>query len=192
MVLTKACMTIREIVTPPNPTLRQKARVVQTFDNDLQGLIDDMVETVRAANGVGLAAPQVDVSQRVLVIEYAEGQEEPETEAEVEAEPNEPKLYIWVNPEITRHSNQTITANEACLSLPGYFGEVERHETVTIKGQNRRGDDIKLKAQGWLARVFQHEIDHLDGVLYIDRATEIWKVEPEDTPQGEGAPPSLA
>lgn len=177
-------MTIRNIVTPPNPTLRQKARAVKSFDDDLQQLIDDMVETMREANGVGLAAPQVDVSQRVIVIEYAEGQEDPEAETE----PKDPKLYIVVNPEITRQSIETITANEACLSLPGYFGEVERHETVSVKGQNRRGDAIKLKAQGWLARVLQHEIDHLDGVLYIDRATEIWKVEPEDTPEGEGAP----
>ncbi|MGD8822479.1 MAG: peptide deformylase [Anaerolineales bacterium] len=177
-------MTTRNIVTPPNPTLRQKARSVRTFDDDLQILIDDMVETMREANGVGLAAPQVDVSQRVIVIEYAEGQEDPEAEEE----PNDPKLYILVNPEITRQSIETVTANEACLSLPGYFGEVERFEVVTVKGQNRRGDDIKLKAQGWLARVFQHEIDHLDGILYIDRATDIWKIEPEDTPAGEGAP----
>lgn len=177
-------MTIRNIVTPPNPTLRQKAREVRSFGDDLQELIDDMVETMREAKGVGLAAPQVDISQRVIVIEYAEGQEDPEAEDE----PKDPKLYILVNPEITRQSNETVTANEACLSLPGYFGEVERYETVTVKGQNRRGDDVKLKAQGWLARVFQHEIDHLDGVLYIDRATDIWKVEPEDTPEGEGAP----
>jgi peptide deformylase len=184
MNLTKANMTIRNIVTPPNTTLRQKARVVKTFDDDLQQLIDDMVETMREASGVGLAAPQVDISQRVIVIEYAEGQEDPEAEAESQ----EPKLYIVVNPEITRQSNETIAANEACLSLPGYFGEVERYETVSVKGQNRRGDAFKMKAQGWLARVFQHEIDHLDGILYIDRATDIWKVAPEDTPQGEGAP----
>ena len=177
-------MTIREIVTPPNPTLRQKARKVASFGDELQTLVDDMVETMRQADGVGLAAPQVDVSQRVIVIEYAEGQENPDAEEE----PKEPKLYILVNPEIVHQSPETVTANEACLSLPGYFGEVERYLSVSIKGQNRRGDPLKLKAQGWLARVFQHEIDHLDGVLYIDRATDIWKVEPEDAPQGEGAP----
>jgi peptide deformylase len=177
-------MTIRKIVTPPNPTLRQKAREVRSFDENLQKLIDDMVQTMRASKGVGLAAPQVDVSQRVIVIEYAEGQEDPESEDE----PKEPTLYIMVNPEVSRQSIEKVTANEACLSLPGYFGEVERHDTVTVKGQNRRGDEVKLKAQGWLARVFQHEIDHLDGILYIDRATDIWKVEPEDLPEGEGAP----
>jgi peptide deformylase len=169
-------MAILDIVTPPNPTLRERARSVRAFTPELQKLIDDMIETLRAAPGVGLAAPQVDVGQRVIVVEYAEGSEETE---EVEAPPKPPRLYVVVNPEIKRSSRETVLGNEACLSLPGYMGEVERSEQVTVRGFDRHGNDFKLKAKGWLARIFQHEIDHLDGILYIDRAKEIWRLEPE-------------
>jgi peptide deformylase len=174
-------MAIREIVTPPNPTLRARARAVRAITPEIVELIDDMIETLHAAPGVGLAAPQVDVSQRLIIVEYAEGSE-PEHEAQEPLKP--PKLYVVVNPEIRRRSRQTVLGNEACLSLPGYVGEVERAEQVTIRGLDRYGNDFKLKAKGWLARIFQHEIDHLDGVLFIDRATEIWRLEPEQ----EGAP----
>jgi peptide deformylase len=169
-------MAIREIVTPPNPTLRKHALQVRAFTPELQQLIDDMIETLHAAPGVGLAAPQVDVSQRVIIVEYAEGSEDPET---AEAPPKPPKLYVLVNPEIRRSSRETVLGNEACLSFPGYMGEVERAEQVTVKGLDRHGNNVKVKAKGWLARIFQHEIDHLDGILYIDRATEIWRLEPE-------------
>jgi peptide deformylase len=82
-----------------------------------------------------------------------------------------------VNPEIARHSKETVEGNEACLSLPGYFGEVDRYESVTVKGFNREGKAIKIKAKGWLARIFQHEIDHINGKLYIDRANQVWRIE---------------
>jgi peptide deformylase len=141
----------------------------------LQKLIDDMVEAMRTAPGVGLAAPQVGVSQRVIVVEYREESQDGDSP------PKPPKLFAVVNPEIARHSTETVVANEACLSVPGYYGDVERFETVTIKGLNRHGRPFRLKAEGWLARIFQHEIDHLDGVLYIDRAANVWKVE-EGTP----------
>ena len=85
-----------------------------------------------------------------------------------------------VNPEIVRHSKETIEGNEACLSLPGYFGEVDRYETVTVKGLNRHGKPFKLKATGWLARIFQHEIDHIQGALYIDRANQVWRIEEDE------------
>jgi peptide deformylase len=174
-------MAIRNIVTPPNPTLRAKARAVRAFTPDLQQLIDDMIETLRDAPGVGLAAPQVDIGQRVIIVEYAEGSED---DSKTDIPPKPPKLYVVVNPEIKRMSRETVLGNEACLSLPGYFGEVERAERVTIKGLDRHGHDFKLKAKGWLARIFQHEIDHLDGILYIDRAREIWRIEAdqENTP----------
>ncbi len=164
-------MPIREIVTPPNTTLRQRAKKVRTITPSIETLIDDMIETMRAARGVGLAAPQVDVGQRVIVIEYGEGLED----SEVENKPS--KLYAIVNPEIVRHSKDTVLGNEACLSLPGYYGEVVRYETVTVKGLDRHGKPFRLKPKGWLARIFQHEIDHIDGVLYIDRANEVWKIE---------------
>lgn len=169
-------MAIREIVTPPNPTLRKPAKKVKSFGQPLQRLIDDMIETLRAAPGVGLAAPQIDVGQRVIVVEYAEGSEEPDPEAP----PRPPRLYVLVNPEIVRTTRETVVGQEACLSLPGYVGEVERFEGVTIRAQNRHGQPVRTKTKGWLARIFQHEIDHLNGVLYIDRATQVWRVESAD------------
>jgi peptide deformylase len=178
-------MGLREIVTLPDPVLRRKARPVSAFDNDLQTLIDDMIESMRAAPGVGLAAPQVGVSERLIVVEYAEPPDEPEPaegEAPAEQPPPEvkPKLYVVANPEIARASAEMVTGVEGCLSIPGLVGEVERHEAVQIKGLNRRGQPMKIKAQGWLARIFQHEVDHINGVVFPDRATRVWKPEPEE------------
>jgi peptide deformylase len=171
-------MTVREIRADPDPVLRKKARKVAAVTAELRRLIDDMVETMRAAPGVGLAAPQIGVGQRVITIEYAE---EPENEpAEGEAPPK-PVLYILINPEITRSSREKIIGIEACLSLPGFAGEVERHAEVVVKGFNSKGSPVRIRAKGWLARIFQHEIDHLDGMLYVDRATKMWEVKPEET-----------
>ena len=165
-------MPVREIITPENPVLRQKAKKVTAFGPALKQLVDDMVETMREASGVGLAAPQVAVSQRVIVVEYA-------PEPEDDQEPESPKLYRIVNPEIIKVSEEMEIGSEGCLSLPGYAGDVERHAAVTIKGFNLQGKPIKIKAEGWLARIFQHEIDHLDGILFIDRALKVWKVKAE-------------
>jgi peptide deformylase len=170
-------MTIRAIITPENPLLRKRAHPVKNFtDPTFQKLIDDMIATMREAPGVGLAAPQVAVGQRVAVIEYAAGSEDlPEG-----AEPPEPKLYVIVNPEITARSEEVVDGVEGCLSVPGYAAQVSRHTAVTVKAFNRKGRPIKIKAQGWLARIFQHEIDHLDGVLMIDRASKVWKTKESD------------
>ncbi len=167
-------MTVRTIVTPPDPVLRRKARPVTKFDGNLQSLIEDMVETMREAPGVGLAAPQVGVSERVIVVEYAEPEE---TEDDREPKEVEPKLYVMVNPEIVKSSPDMVTGVEGCLSVPGLVGEVERNYEVRIKALNRRGQPMKLKADGWLARIFQHEIDHLNGVLFTDLATQVWQPE---------------
>jgi peptide deformylase len=167
-------MTVREVVTVPDPVLRKKARIVTKFDEKLQTLIDDMVETMRLAPGVGLAAPQVGVLERVIVVEYLENEEDEELEDASEAPK---KLYTIVNPEITRKSSDVITGIEGCLSVPGYNGEVERHLAMTVKGQNRYGQPVTLKLKDWTARIFQHEIDHLNGVLFTDLATRIWKPE---------------
>jgi peptide deformylase len=140
---------------------------VTDFGADLQVLIDDMVETMREAPGVGLAAPQVNVAQRVIVVEY--GDEEDEQAPA--------RLYTVVNPEIVRPSQETEKGTEACLSIPGFLGEVERVSSLTVKGQNCHGQPIRIKAKGWLARIFQHEIDHLDGVLFTDRALWVRKIE---------------
>ncbi len=167
-------MAIREIVTVPDPVLRRKAQKVTKFDDKLQALIDDMVETMREAPGVGLAAPQIGVLEQVIVVEYFEKEEDEERE-DAEAAPK--RLYVVVNPEITRTSSETVSGAEGCLSIPGYLGEVERFETITVKGQNRRGQPITLKLKDWTARIFQHEIDHLNGILFTDRATKVWKPE---------------
>ena len=164
-------MSIRPIVTLPDPILRRKARPVTRFDADLQALVDDMIETMRQAPGVGLAAPQVGVSERVIVVEFAEDEED-ETAAK--------KLYVMVNPEIKKCSEASEPGIEGCLSVPGWQGEVERALEVTVKGQTRRGQPIKVKAKGWMARIFQHEIDHLNGVVFTDLASKVWKPKPEE------------
>lgn len=165
-------MTIREIVSTPHPVLRRKARKVTKFDRDLQMLIDDMIETMRGAPGVGLAANQVGIAEQVIVVEYGDEEEDQEEGK---------KLYVVVNPQIVESSPETVMGVEACLSVPNYYGEVERHAQVVVKGLNRRGKPLRVKAEGWLARIFQHEIDHLEGVLFTDRATRIWQPK-EDEP----------
>src|SRR5512144_163444 len=168
-------MGLRTIVTLPDPVLRKKARPVSAFDKHLHALIEDMIETMRQAPGVGLAAPQVGVSERLIVVEYAEPPEEGEEEKEVK-----PKLYVVANPEIVKTSSEKVLGVEGCLSIPGLVGEVERFATVQIKGLNRRGQPMKVKAEGWLARIFQHEIDHVNGVVFPDLATRVWKPEPDE------------
>lgn len=167
-------MSIRKILTPPAPELREPADKVRAFTSELRELVADMVETMREADGVGLAAPQIGVGQRVIVVEYGEGLEDPEVEAA------EPELYELVNPEIVQASEETVTGNEGCLSLPDYYGEVERARSVTLKALSPQGEPIRLEADGWLARIFQHEVDHLDGVLFVDRAREVWKIDEEE------------
>jgi peptide deformylase len=166
-------MAVREIITLPHQTLRRKARKVTEFGPDLHVLIDDMVETMRQAPGVGLAAPQVNAPLRVIVVEYPEKDNEEDAQA---------KLFVVVNPEIVRSSSETEIGTEGCLSIPNVLGNVERPCAVNVKGFNRRGQPIKIKASGWLARIFQHEVDHLDGVLFVDRAERVWRVE-ENTSQ---------
>jgi peptide deformylase len=171
-------MAIREIVTVPAPVLRRKARKVSDFGDELQELIEDMVETMRAAPGVGLAAPQVGESLQLIVVEYAE-HDENETEDEKQ---KPPRLYAIVNPEITRLSEEKEVGTEGCLSIPGFAGNVNRPVEITIRGFNRRGQPMRVKAKGWLARIFQHEIDHLEGVLFTDLADKVWKLEEGEAP----------
>jgi peptide deformylase len=161
-------MAILEIAMLPDPVLRRKAKKITTFDKDLQTLIENMIETLRKAPGVGLAAPQVSESIRLVVVEYGEEDEEGN-----EQDPK--KLYIIANPEIVQASEEKVIGIEACLSIPGLVGDVDRHKKIVIKGLNRFAKPVKITAEGWLARIFQHEIDHLDGVVYTDRATRVWK-----------------
>jgi peptide deformylase len=170
-------MPLREIVFTPDPVLRRKARKITTFDKNLDILIKDMVETLREAPGVGLAAPQVAVSERLIVIEYGENEEEDEDAPK--------KLYVVINPEIVQASEEKVVGIEACLSIPRIMGEVERHEQIIVKGLNRHGKPAKIKASGWLARIFQHEIDHLEGVLFTDRATRVWRAQEDEAIKDE-------
>ncbi len=172
-------MTLRKIVTLPEPVLRRKAHSVTRFDKDLQTVIDDMVETMRDAPGVGLAAPQIGLSERLIVVEYYEREEEEDVE-------NAPKkVWAMINPEIVKASEETLVGVEGCLSIPNLVGEVERHAAIQVRGLNRHGKPFKVKAEGWLARIFQHEIDHLNGVLFTDRATRVWQPPQEVEPEQE-------
>jgi peptide deformylase len=136
-----------------------KSIKVKRVGAPIQSLIDDMLETMRTEEGVGLAAPQIGVLLRVIVIEYAEVDEDEETEQVYQA--------ILITPEITAREGEWM-ADEGCLSVPGFVGTVPRALKVTVKGKDRKGKDVRIKAEGRLAHILQHEIDHLDGVLYFD------------------------
>ena len=143
-------MAILTIRTVPDPVLRQKAKRVKAIDKSVRKLINDMQETLRTASGVGLAANQVGQTLRLIVLNVPG---------------NDCKVVI--NPEVLRRIGSRVV-NEGCLSIPGYIGEIKRSELVRVKGQDARGKEIKLKADGLFAEVLEHEIDHLNGVLYID------------------------
>lgn len=134
----------------PDPVLRQKAKRVRSIDGSIRRLIDNMIETMYAAGGVGLAAPQVGVSLRVIVVGMPEEED-----------------IVLINPEVVRRKGERLVA-EGCLSVPGYFGEIKRAEAVTVKGLDRNGKEVRLKADGLLAEALEHEIDHLNGRLYLD------------------------
>lgn len=148
-------MAKRRILVVDNPNerriLRAKAKKVSRYDAYLERLVSDMWETMREAPGVGLAAPQIGESVRVLVAEFEENK------------------VALVNPEIVKTSEDRELATEGCLSIPGYVGDnVPRSLAVTVKARDPKGKEIRIKAEGWFARILQHEIDHLNGVLYID------------------------
>jgi peptide deformylase len=136
---------------PDDQVLRQKAKRAPSIDGSVQRLIDDMIQTMREAHGVGLAAPQVGVSLRVIVLQMPE--EEP---------------TALINPEIVKRSGEQ-EVTEGCLSVPGYYGQLKRAAEVVVKGKDRNGKPIRIKAAGLMAEALEHEIDHLNGVLYIDR-----------------------
>jgi peptide deformylase len=162
-------LATRPIITWENPRLRMHSVKVKRIDANIRTLIDDMIDTMRANNGIGLAAPQVGVLLRVVVCEY--------TDEETE----EVHQTILVNPEITAKEGE-YDAEEGCLSIPGYYGVVPRAVSVSVKGKDRQGKDVKIKTDGTLAHILQHEIDHLDGILYIDyleSLDQLQKVDPD-------------
>ncbi len=144
-------MALHKIITAENPILRRKAKKVHRFDPSIQKLAEDMFETMHVAAGVGLAAPQIAQSIRILVAEY------------------EDHKVAMVNPEIVKAEGEVL-GTEGCLSIPGYAGDnIRRAEKILVKGQDVRGKAMKVNAEGWFARILQHEIDHLDGILFLDR-----------------------
>lgn len=165
-----------------DPVLRQKAKKVKSFGPSIQALVTEMLDAMRAEDGLGLAAPQISVPLRVIVIEMpAELDEEGK-----EIHPGE--LYVYCNPEIVEATGEQ-EGPEGCLSVPGYVGQVKRATAVTVKGQDAKGRKIRTKAQGLLARAFQHEIDHLNGVLFIDRVDspeKLRRIQPDEEEEDGG------
>lgn len=168
-------MALREVMKLPAAVLRRKAHKVTDFGKDTQKLIDDMIETMRDEPGVGLAAPQVNVSLQLIVVEYPEDDSVEEPKA---------KVFVVANPKIVARSDETVMGIEGCLSVPNLYGEVERAQEIVVQGLNRHGKKQKIQAKGWLARIFQHETDHLNGILFVDRAEKLYKPEEIESPEG--------
>ncbi len=157
-------MVVLPIRVLPDSVLRQRSKRLKSVDGSVRRLIGSMIETMHSANGVGLAAPQVGTPLRVIVIGIPEGEE-----------------IVLINPEIVRRRGERLI-DEGCLSIPGYVGQVKRAESVTVKGRDQNGREIRIKADNLLAQALEHEIDHLNGVLYIDHLDsmdELRKVMPD-------------
>ncbi|MBE7550935.1 MAG: peptide deformylase [Anaerolineales bacterium] len=171
-------MAVRKVITLNDERLRQKAKKIKQFTPALKQLAEDMLETMRAHNGVGLAGPQIGVMQRIFVAEIPasrNGTDEPH--------PQSGTSYVLINPEISHCADNLVEGREGCLSIPTWYGLVERPEWVEVKAQDLNGKKIKLKVDDLLARIFQHELDHLNGVLFIDHVKDrekLWQVLPED------------
>jgi peptide deformylase len=145
-------MAIRTILHYPDPRLRQVARPITRVDAEIHRLVEDMAETMYAAPGIGLAAVQIDVAQRVVVIDVSEGRN---------------ALQVFINPEIIEHDGKQVF-EEGCLSVPGIFDEVERARHIRVRALDRNGQPFELEVEGLLATCIQHEIDHLDGKVFVD------------------------
>ncbi|CAM4252681.1 peptide deformylase [Paenibacillus tarimensis] len=161
-------MAIRLIVKDPDPVLRERAIEVTKFNRNLHKLLDDMAQTMYDAEGVGLAAPQVGILKRVIVVDTGE----------------EPGLIEMVNPELVEKDGEQL-GPEGCLSIPGLSGDVRRAQRIKVKGQDRNGEPFTVEAEGFLARAFQHEIDHLNGVLFTDLAEELYETSAKSRRDGE-------
>jgi peptide deformylase len=155
------------IRTVPDPVLRQKAKRVRSIDKSIHRLIDNMVETMHAASGVGLAAPQVGIPLRVIVIGL----------------PEEEELAL-INPQIVRKTGERLV-HEGCLSIPGYFAQVRRAEVVRVKGLDYTGKEIRLRANELLAQALEHEIDHINGILYVDHLESMDELQPVEPAANE-------
>jgi peptide deformylase len=159
-------MAVLPIRVLPDPVLKQRSRRIRSIDGSVQRLIGSMIETMHSAGGIGLAAPQVGTPLRVIVIGTPEEED-----------------IVLINPEIVRRTGERLV-DEGCLSIPGYVGQIKRAESVTVKGRDQNGKEIRIKANELLAQALEHEIDHLNGVLYIDHLDsldKLRKIVPEDS-----------
>jgi len=154
-------MSLKDILIYPEKRLRKKSQTVEKINKKIQRLLDDLADTMYNAPGVGLAAPQIGENVRVLVVDISTKEEEN-------------SLMELINPAIT-DSSGTQSSEEGCLSIPGYYGNITRKKKVTVEAVNRDGEKFKIEAEDILARVLQHEIDHLDGILFFDKMAKLKK-----------------
>ncbi|WP_301859216.1 peptide deformylase [uncultured Megasphaera sp.] len=152
-------MAVLKIIKAGDPVLKGKAKPVAHITKHTKKLLDDMAETMYAAEGVGLAAPQINESLQLVVLDDGSG------------------LIELINPEIIEHSDDMEEGTEGCLSVPGYYGSVSRYHAIKVRALNRRGKTVIYNAEGFLARIFQHELDHLVGTLFIEKADNLQKVD---------------
>lgn len=174
-------MPVLKIVTlgdADSAVLRKPTERVRNFGPALHQLLDNMVETMRDAPGVGLAAPQIGLDRRVTVVEYPEDEDDPE---------NTMRVFELINPEIIKAKGSEV-GQEGCLSLPGILADVDRATYVLVRAQDRYGKEYRVKAYDWLARIFQHEIDHLRGVLMTDHAEQIYRLKEDEDGELEAVP----
>ena len=164
-------MTIQKILTEPNKILREKSLRVENVDKDIQRLMDDMLETLYAAPGIGLAAIQVGVAKRVIVMDISRDRDK---DKDKDKEPKKNPMY-FVNPEIVWKSEDKFTYEEGCLSVPNQFAEIDRPKQCHVKYLDYNGQPQELKADGLLSTCIQHEIDHLEGILFIDYLSKLKK-----------------
>lgn len=158
-------MAIREIVHMGDPVLRAEAQEVTAFDDDLRALVRDMFETMYHADGIGLAAPQIGLSKRVIVVDLRRRDEDEDD--------REPERVALVNPKVVWSSDSTEKQSEGCLSIPGLEEVVERPVSVRVEGRDPEGNEVVIEADELFARALQHEIDHIDGILFLDRVSPL-------------------
>lgn len=173
-----AILDVVKIGSKEEAILKRPARPIRRFDPALHTMLDDMLETMRDENGVGLAGPQIGVSQSVAVIEYPEDEDDPEATMQI---------YELINPKIIRKRGSEV-GQEGCLSIPGLVADVKRSTQVTVRAQDRHGKEYKLKAFGFLARAIQHEVDHLDGKVMLEKAEQIYRLEENEEGEIEAVP----
>ena len=166
-------MTLRKILTEPNKILREQSLSVENVDKDTQDLMDDMLETMYAARGIGLAAIQIGVPKRVIVLDIGERDKSKSTKEEKEEKRKNPMYFV--NPEIITKSTNNSTYEEGCLSVPGQFAEIDRPDKCHVKYLDYYGQPKEVVAEGMLATCIQHEMDHLEGILFIDYLSKLKK-----------------